>query len=73
MNSEIERHPEVDGQRYLSDASVWRSVSAFEFRLPPLQSLSGQWLSSLAFIAGWLIVGSFVLTLLAQRESGRRA
>jgi ABC-2 type transport system permease protein len=71
MNAEIERHPDVDGQRHLSDATVWRSVTAFEFKLPTLASLGAQWLPSLAIIAAWLLGTVLVLTTLAKREARR--
>lgn len=71
MNAEIDRHPEVDGQRHLSDESIWRSVPAFEFQLPRLSALRSQWLSSLTVMGGWLLVAALVLTVLAQRESRR--
>lgn len=71
MNAEIERHPEMNGQRYLSDASVWRTVSAFEFQLPRLFSLSSQWLPYVLVVSGWLLAAALVLTLLARRETRR--
>lgn len=73
MNAEIEQHPDVNGQRYLSDSAVWRSVSAFEFELPRIGSLSSQWLSSLLVIGGWLLFAALLLMVLAQRESRRAA
>jgi ABC-2 type transport system permease protein len=73
MNAEIERHPEMNGQRHQSDESVWRTVPPFQFQLPRLSSLGGQWWPSLLVMSGWLLLAAFVLTALARREARRRA
>lgn len=68
MNEEIERHPDVDGQRHLSDASVWQSVPAFEFRLPSVSALARWWLQPLLMLGGWLLILGLLFRWLARRE-----
>lgn len=68
MNEEIERHPDVDGQRHLSGATLWRSVPAFEFRPPGVVALWPWWLQPLLMLGGWLLILTLLFAWLDRRE-----
>jgi ABC-2 type transport system permease protein len=67
LNAEIERHPDVNGQRHLSGTELWSSVEPFKFRLPPLQSLT-QWQVPGWILCAWLALTALLMVVLARRE-----